>query len=82
MEFTVQKVRKSESWQETHGPVASSILMTANKFLLQEMDDGVGCLEIQKVLTRKGHRQPNRGKGMLEVPWLAVNPENDSLLHG
>jgi len=23
-----------------------------------------------------------QGKGMLEVPWLAVNPENDSLLHG
>ena len=23
-----------------------------------------------------------QGKGMLEVPWLAVNPEDDSLLHG
>jgi hypothetical protein len=27
--------------------------MTANKFLLQEMDDGVGCLEIQKVLEQE-----------------------------
>ena len=38
------KERKVDSFQK----------MTANKFLLQEMDDGVGCLEIQKVLEQEG----------------------------